>query len=59
MGGGTTMSPEVEAAIVRVSGEWAMEMAKELRIREKNLRQFLSDSFKWSYDTLSSGIGRE
>ena len=53
------MSPEVEAAIIRVSGEWAMEMAKELRIREKNLRQFLSDSFKWSYDTLSSGIGRE
>jgi hypothetical protein len=59
MGGGTTMSPEVEAAIIRVSGEWAMEMAKELRIREKNLRQFLSDSFKWAYDTLSSGIGRE
>jgi hypothetical protein len=53
------MSPEVEAAIIRVSGEWAMEMAKELRIREKHLKQFLDDNFKWCYDTISSGINKE
>jgi hypothetical protein len=50
------MSPEVEAAIIKVSGEWAMEMAKDLRIREKQLKPFLEENFKWSYDTISAGI---
>jgi hypothetical protein len=57
--GGRIMSPEVEAAIIKTAGKWTIELAKGYRIKRSNIEKFLSQSFKWSYDTISSTIANK
>lgn len=55
-GGITAMSPEIESIIIKVAGEWAIELAKGYHINKKYIAKFLTDTFKWSYDMISSTI---
>ena len=47
------MEPEVEAAVVRVAGDWAMKIVERNGISKKDTPQYLNDTFRWAYETLS------
>ena len=53
------MSPEVEVAIIKTAGKWAIELAAGYHIKRDDVQKFLAQSFKWSYDTISSTIANK
>lgn len=49
-----TLSPEVQASIIRVAGEWALQMAKASGAGDwDTVGKDLGKAFEWSYKTIS------